>query len=425
MEAICEKVLGKLILWHATTRDNADAICREGFRPTRKSGHNLIRQATWFYHVTTFAEVENPDHAVGFVVSVDLDLYVRGRDYAHEMENTVVFKVPLPPDRIIARLNWPEINGAPALVEALGSHWQCDVVSEFAGCCCDTEIPWSQKNRIAEMLWVLAPDRYFDAGVLSHMLTAEVPGLSLDESARQVSLLREQSPRFLNGLLRLYHKTFLTPRLARAAMVAAARHMPPASVLALADGLSSLTTSSQEATTAADFAATVLPPLATVELVRGAIEMAAMRHFPGGADDIRTIGDWVAERASEAEEAAFHYIMFAGDTFPSRHAAYVARDLAIRILRKTGKDYYERLLALSETDDLETLCGVTYTFAAFREERAVPFLASRLNDDRKGPRAQAVYALGRIGNPAALAAVKTVANDKRRVVRRAVQQALE
>ena len=117
--------------------------------------------------------------------------------------------------------------------------------------------------------------------------------------------------------------------------------------------------------------------------------------------------------------------MFAGDTFPSRHAAYVARDLAIRILRKTGKDYYERLLALSETDDLETLCGVTYTFAAFREERAVPFLASRLNDDRKGPRAQAVYALGRIGNPAALAAVKTVANDKRRVVRRAVQQALE
>ena len=163
MEAICERLLGKLILWHATTRDNADAISREGFRPTRKSGHNLIRQGTWFYHVTTFAEVGNTDHAVGFVVSVDLDLYVRGRDYAHEMENTVVFKVPLPRDRIIARLNnWPEITGAPALVEALSSHWLCDVVSEFAGCCCDTEIPWPQKSRIAEMLWVLAPDRYFD-----------------------------------------------------------------------------------------------------------------------------------------------------------------------------------------------------------------------------------------------------------------------
>ena len=257
------------------------------------------------------------------------------------------------------------------------------------------------------------------------MLTAEVPGLSLDDSARLVSKLREQSPGFLNGLLRLYHKTFLTPRLARATMVAAARHMPPASVIALSDGLSSLTTSSEEAAAAADFAATVLPRLTTDELVRGAIEMAAMRHFPGDANDIRTIGDWVAERASEAEDAAFHYIMFAGDTFPSRHSAYVARDLAVRILRETDKDYFERMLALSETDDLETLSGVTYAFAAFREEKAVPFLASRLKDDRKGPRAQAVYALGRIGTPDALAAVKTVANDKRRVVRRAVQQALE
>ena len=419
MNTICEKLLGRLVLWHGTTRENAAAICKEGFRPARKSGHNLIRQATWFYHVTSFTEGENTDDSVGFIVAVDLDCYVRGRDYVHEMDDTIVFKLPLPPDLLLARLERPEFTGGSTLVEALGSQWQCDVVSEFAGCCCDTEIPWSQKSRIAEMLWSLAPDRYFGAEVPHYMLIAEVPGLNLAESARLVSLLREQAPGFLNGLLRLYHKTFLTPRLARATMVAAARFMEPARVLEFAEGSPSSNPPAQEDAAVAKFVDAILPRLPSDELVRGAIDMASMRHFPGTEDDIRTIGDWVAGRATEAEEAAFHYVMFAGD----RYASHVARDLAIRILRETGKDYFERLLALTETDDLDTLSGATHTFADFREERAVPFLASRLKDDRKGPRAQAVRALGKIGTPDALAAIKSVINDKRKVVRNAVQQA--
>ncbi len=145
------------------------------------------------------------------------------RSWVHRSEYTVVFRILLPPDRVLARLDWPDITGAAALIEALNDHWQCDVVSELAECCLDSEIPWIHKSRIAEILWSLAPDRYFDSGVLCHMLTAEVPELGRTEAEGMVSLLREDAPRFLNELLRLYHRTFLTPRFARATMVAAAR----------------------------------------------------------------------------------------------------------------------------------------------------------------------------------------------------------
>jgi HEAT repeat protein len=66
-----------------------------------------------------------------------------------------------------------------------------------------------------------------------------------------------------------------------------------------------------------------------------------------------------------------------------------------------------------------------HAFGALREERAIPFLASRLRDDRKGQRAAAVRALGQIGTPNALAAIGTVVNDKTKVVQKAVQQALD
>ena len=256
------------------------------------------------------------------------------------------------------------------------------------------------------------------------MLAAEVPGLSHDDCKKHTALLREHCPRFLNTLLRLYHKTFLTPRLARATMVAAARHLTPTSVLALAEGRHASMASSPEAAEIANFSFEILPRLPTDELVRRAIEMASMRRFPGEADDIVKIGDWVAKRANESEVTAFHYIRFAGDSFPARHAANQARDLAVRVLRENGKDYFEQILAIGDTDDLEALSGVTHAFAEFRDERAVPFLVSRLRDDRKGPRAQTVRALGRIGTPDAIAAVRTIANDKRKVVRNAVKQVL-
>ena len=157
----------------------------------------------------------------------------------------------------------------------------------------------------------------------------------------------------------------------------------------------------------------------------GAIEMASMRHFPGKDDELQNIGNWVAKRANEAEEVAFHYIRYAGDSYPVRHAASTARNLAVRILGEIGMDCFDRLLDLGDTDDLETLSGVVHAFAVFRDPRAVPFLASRLRDTRKGPRAEAARALGKVGTPDALAAVRSIANDKRKGVRNEVQQALQ
>ena len=425
MPSIIDRLLGKRALWHATTRENADAIRREGFHPARKSGQHRHRQAAWFYHVTPVKLSRAEGSEVGLVLSVDLEMYVRGRDYVHEMENTVVFKVPLPSEGIVAALNLPAIADEMALVNALRDHWPSDVISDLESCCSDPEISWSAKRSISEMLWTLAPRRYLDSDVLCHLLAAEAPGLDPGQVERQVSLLREDSLGFLNSLLRLYHRTYLTPRLARATMISAARVLGSSTVLALAEGSLGVNGSGREAAGVATFARAVLPVFPVNELVRGAMEMASMRHFPGTDEDIQEIGDWVAKRADEAVDVAFHYIRFAGDSYPARHAANVARRLAARVLSESGEDYFDRLLALGDTDDLETLSGVTQVVSALRDRRAVPFLASRLRDTRKGPRAESALALGEIGTPDALAAVRSIANDKRRVVRNAVQTALK
>jgi len=150
-----------------------------------------------------------------------------------------------------------------------------------------------------------------------------------------------------------------------------------------------------------------------------------MRHFPGDEYDIQAIADWVVKRAPSAVDVAFHYVQFAGDTFPARHAPHVARDLAIRILRAMGQDYLDRLFSLCNTDYPDTLFGLMHAFGVVGEPRAVPFLSSRLQDDRKQQRAAAVQALGQIGTPDALAAIRTVTADKAKVVQRAVRQALD
>ena len=424
MPSIINCLLGKQTLWHVTTRENAGAIRREGFRPARKSGQHRHGQATWFYHVTTFNQGDTKGPDVGLVLSVDLGVYDRGRDYIHEMENTVVFKAPLPPECLVAELNWPEIKDAAALATALDRHWQGEVISDLETCCFEDGIPWSRKRSISEMLWSLAPQRYLDAGVHCQMLVAEVDGLSLEDVRQHALLLREHNPRFLDAMLRLYHRTFLTPRLARAIMMASARHLLPVEVLKLAEGSPASDSLSREAKEIAEFARAVLPGLPSDELVRGAIEMASMRHFPGDEDDLREIGNWVAKRADAAEDIAFHFVRFAGDSYPARHAAGVARNLAVRILTMVGKDYFDRLIALVDHDDLETLAGVTHALGEFRDARAVPLLTSRLKDPRKGPRVEAVRALGKIGTPDALVAVRSIANDRRRVVRNAVQQAI-
>lgn len=425
MPSIIDRLLGKRALWHATTRENADAIRRDGFHPARKSGQHRHRQATWFYHVTPVNQSRAEGSDVSLIVSLDLEMYLRGRDYVHEMENTVVFKVPLPPEAILAPLDLPLIADEMALINSLRGRCQGDLIDDLETCCCDPRIPWSAKRSISEMMWTLAPQRYLDSDVLCHLLAAEASGLDRGEVETHASLLREECPVFLNSLLRLYHRTFLTPRLARATMISAARVLGPSTVLALTDGSSDTSGSAPEAAGVATFVRAVLPVLPMSELIRGAIEMASMRRFPGTDDDIQKIGDWVAQRAGVAEDVAFHYIRFAGDSYPARQASNVARRLAVRVLSETGGDYFDRLLALGDTDDLETLSGVTHAFAGLRDQRAVPFLSSRIRDTRKGPRAEAALALGKIGTPDAVAAVRSIANDKRRVVRNAVQTALK
>ena len=108
------------------------------------------------------------------------------------------------------------------------------------------------------------------------------------------------------------------------------------------------------------------------------------------------------------EDVAFHYIMFAGDSYPTRHESHVARDLAVRILSTTGKDPFERLISLSNTDCGETRKGLMHAFASLREERAVPFLISCLKDNRKMQRVATIRALGRIGTPEGLAAQRAL-----------------
>ena len=65
-----------------------------------------------------------------------------------------------------------------------------------------------------------------------------------------------------------------------------------------------------------------------------------------------------------------------------------------------------------------------HVFAALREERAVPFIAERLKDDRKQQRVAAINALGKIGTPTALSALRAVTNDKRKLVQNALRHAL-
>ena len=133
MSAIFEELLGRAVLWHATdSTEQADAICREGFRLSRSPVRHMHReQATWFYHATTFGTGEMTARPVGFMVALDLDTYVRGRDYAHEMDDIVVFHVPLSADLILARLDLSQIVSREALDREQGG--ACSRVERSVG----------------------------------------------------------------------------------------------------------------------------------------------------------------------------------------------------------------------------------------------------------------------------------------------------
>jgi hypothetical protein len=178
--------------------------------------------------------------------------------------------------------------------------------------------------------------------------------------------------------------------------------------------------------------AEILPRLSRKEAVFGAIEMAAMRKFPGDEADLTVIENWIAQQVERseiprigrqlAEEAAFYFIRFAGDSFPSRRGELAVR-MAVAALRGTGVDYFERLLSLTETDYPDAVLLIQ-AFSLLRERRTIPYLESCLKDEGKQIRASAVEALGRIGTEEAINLVKQAANDKAKNVQRAVESVL-
>ena len=98
--------------------------------------------------------------------------------------------------------------------------------------------------------------------------------------------------------------------------------------------------------------------------------------------------------------------------------------MAAAALRGTGRDYYDRLSSLAETDDPATHYGLMQAFGLLKEKRAIPYLSSCLKDERKEIRVHAVEALGQIGTAEAIELVKGVAKDKAKAVKRAVQGVL-
>jgi len=422
-QSIRDQILGRTLLWHGTSLEHAEAISREGFRPSPRQSQHNFKQATWFYHSTAFTEGVS-DEGTHFIAAVDLNDYERGTDYIHEMDDTIVFLVPLPAHLTVARVDSPR----GSLKDALSGLWSCDLVEELATWSCDASVPWRERQSVSEMLFSLSRSTYATSGVACHLLASEAE-LTWTAAAKLVDGLRNAAPRFLQEILRLYHRVFLTPRLARAAMISAVKCLSPRQILAAADNREGPGPSGLEQQVVADFLSTVLPRLPASECIRGAIDMASIRRLPDAEHALDEVSDWCARRASiegnrVLEEVAIHYVMFAGDNFPTRHRAGVALDIAARMLESTGLDYFDRLNALASTDSHIVTAGLLHAFGALREERGIPFIAKLLADNRKMIRVSAINALGKIGTSAALEALNAVANDKRKVVREAIQRAM-
>lgn len=429
MNEIANRLVNHLLLWHCTFSKNAEAISREGFRPRRPKW--LGRKVTWFSQsAIPFLEmVTAVDQAKfdGLFCAVNLDRYTLGRDYAHQATNVFIFNVPLPEDVIVARFSVADINSLKELKRVLSEQLQCDVGTAFAKICLDETISWNQLTGIAATLRELDSEIYHNTELTKRLICEEVGVVDDSECSRLFSLLVEGNQAFHRRFLQLYYSEYPSPHFTRALMVAGARFVHPVQSLALHDPTIVIPDYSphrhrDDDESVAALLAEILPKISRKEAVFGAIEMAAMRKFPGDETDLRIIENWIAQHGQLAEEAAFYFIRFGGDTFPSRQWQTAVR-MAVAALRGTGVDYFERLSHLTETEYPDTPLLIR-AFGLLKEERAIPYLSSCLKDRRKQIRRHAVEALGQISTPEAIELVKEVANDKAKVVQRAVQAAL-
>lgn len=433
MNESARRLVDHSLLWHCTARKNAEAISRAGFRLGRKRRWHREKVTYFFHSAIPFLEMvtESPDQADcdGLFCAVDLDRYTFGRDYTHEMMDVFVFHVPLPKDMIVARFGVGNINRRADLKRVLSEHLQCDAGSAFSEICLDEAISWDQVTCIASTLRALDEDSYQNAGVTKRLIREEMGDVDDRECERLSSLLVESHPAFHRRFLDLYYGEYPFPHFARALMVAGARFVHPLRILAfhdptvvIPDRPESRRYRGDDASVAA-LLAELLPRLGRKEVVFGAIEMAAMRKFPGGEPDLKGIEHWLAQQGALVEEIAFYFVRFGRSSLIIRRGGR-AVSMAVAALRGTGRDYYERLSSLAETDDPAAHYGLMQAFGLLKEKQAIPYLSSRLKDERKEMRVHAVEALDQIGTPEAIELVRRAASDKAKAVKRAVQKIL-
>jgi len=434
MTEMAHRFVNHTLLWHFTHRDHADSISREGFRLSRNAKRWYQRgKATWFFYsaspflkeVVSWTDKAEGD---GFLCAVRTDRYRMGTDYAPEGPDVFVFYVPLPKEAIVARFSLANVSSREDLSLVLSEQIQCDISAAFSGICLDGAIPWHQVGFIASTLRTLDENVYHRISVTGRLLREEMRRRGRQASERLLSLFTEGHPAFSRRFLDRYYGEYPFFHFGRALMVAGAGFLPPLRVLACHDpGVAVPHRSESEGhpgrAPVAALLAEALPCLERTEAVFGAIEMAAMRHFPGDEGDLERIEHWIAQQGRPGVEAASHFIRFGVDCYPSGRGGIAVR-MAVAALWGTGEDPFERLSRMADTDYPSTHFNLIRAFGMMKETRAIPYLASSLRDERKQVRALAVEALGRIGNREALRLVKGAADDPANQVRRAVQSVL-
>lgn len=426
------ELVNRLLLWHCTSRENAEAISREGFRLGPQRWWHRAKVVFFFHSVSHFLDMiteVDRTQCEGFFCAVDLDGYALGHEYVHDMGDVFAFHVPLSKDVIITRFNIANIRNQADLRHTLSEQLQCDISQAFSSLCLDEAIPWNQLTAIASTLRALDEETYHNTRVTQRLIREEIRGIDDNECEHLFSLLVEGNERFHRRFLDLYYGTYAFPHLARALMVAGARFVHPVQIVALHDSSVAIHDRSKsrkrrDDASVAGLLAEFLPKLERKEVVFGAIEMAAMQKFPGDEADLEVIEKWLTQQGSLAEEAALHFIRFGYASSPPRRGERAVR-MAVAALRGTGRDCFEVLSPLTDTDYPATHFGLMQAFGLLRERRAIPYLLPYLKDERNQIRASTVQALGRIGTVEAIDLVKQVANDKAKAVRRATQSVLE
>lgn len=362
----------------------------------------------------------------GFLCAVSPDAYTLGVDYAHDMTNVFVFHVPLPKEVIIARISADNLRNPEDIRSAIREQLQYDVGMALSEMCLNETIPWNQVSSVAATLRTLDEGIYHKWGVTKRLLRGELGILGEQECDHLLSLLVEGNPAFYRWFLRLYYGEYPFPHFARALMVAGARFVHPVHLLSLYDPAvvvpsRTRTGSQQDDAAVVTLLSELLPRLGKREIVFGTIEMAAMRRFPGSEIDLQVIEDWITRHGETAVGTALYFVRFGGDSFPNRRSELAVR-MAVAALRGTGEDHFYHLLELANTDYPVTHFGLIHAFGLMKEERAIPYLASCLNDERKQVRGSSVEALGLIGTAEAINLAKQAAHDPTKVVRQAVQR---